>query len=207
MVQHPFRYLVFLNLFLISGLRKGANILIWRHASGQTARAAASAILLIPILFLASCSADTPPAPTVTIGFIEGTPTPTIEVFARGRPLMAAALVEPSGRMTVAGTIERDVIYSNGNYGYGPSVGVGVGGGSWGGNSWRGAGVGVGVPIGGPSYAPSQPTDVRQRARIVVPDMADYRANWERIIVRVTFGTDPANSEIADIPAPAPGGR
>ena len=52
-----------------------------------------------------------------------------------------------------------------------------------------------------------EPVETRMRARITVPDMAAYRGNWERSIVRVTFGTDPANSETADIPAPPPGGR
>ena len=62
------------------------------------------------------------------------------------------------------------------------------------------------MPLGGgPTSA--APPELRLRTRIVVPDIAAYRANWERTIVRVTFGTDPANQEIADIPAPAPGGR
>jgi hypothetical protein len=157
---------------------------------------------------LSACAGDSPSAasrPTVVIGFIAGAPTPTIEVYARGRPLMSAALVEPTGRITPSSPIERDIPMSGG-YGYGPSVGVGVGGGSWSGGRAVGGGVGVGVPIGG-SPPPPLPSELRLRTRIVVPDMADYRSNWERSVVRVIFGTDPANQEIADIPAPAPGGR
>jgi hypothetical protein len=205
MVWYPFRYLVFLKFFLISAVRKQRRASVW--AEFRTSFGAVTAAVALTVL--ASCAGDsqsTAAQPTVTIGFIEGTPTPTIEVFSRGRPLAGAVLIEPSGRQTAAPVVERDTVYADPyGYGYGPSVGVGVGGGSWNGGSWRGGGVGLGMPLGG-GGAP-QPVQTSMRARITVPDMAFYRANWEKTIVRVTFGTDPANNVIADIPAPAPGGR
>jgi hypothetical protein len=203
MVWYPFRYLVFLKLLLISADRKWRNAPIWAGS-----RASFGLLTALAITVLASCASESQSTaqPTVTIGFVDGTPTPTIEVFSRGRPLAGAVLVEPSGRQTAAPVVERDTVYADPyGYGYGPSVGVGVGGGSWNGGSWRGGGVGLGMPLGG-GGAP-QPVQTSMRARIAVPDMAFYRANWEKTIVRVTFGTDPANNVIADIPAPAPGGR
>jgi hypothetical protein len=204
MVSYPFRYLDLLKHSLISAVRTRRIAPVW-PAFGPFFGAATVALCV-----LASCAGESPStatAPTVTIGFIDGTPTPTIEVFARGRPLAGAVLIEPSGRQTAAPVVERDTVYASDpyGYGYGPSVGVGVGGGSWNGGSWRGGGVGLGMPLGG-GGAP-QPVQTSMRARIAVPDMAFYRANWEKTIVRVTFGTDPANNVIADIPAPAPGGR
>jgi hypothetical protein len=209
MVRYPFRYLVFLKFLLIAAPSWRRNASFCAASVRNGLRPLGLIAALSTALLLSACAADsssTGSRPTVVIGFIAGAPTPTIEVYARGRPLISAALVEPSGRITTSGPIERDLPMSSGGYGYGPSVGVGVGGGSWGGGRAVGGGVGVGVPIGG-SPPPPLPSEIRLRTRIVVPEMADYRSNWERSVVRVTFGTDPANQEIADIPAPAPGGR
>lgn len=207
MVQSLFRYLVFLKFFLIpaaDGYGKpsvrarfaGSNYLLLRQVS-----ALAGALLLV------ACDTPAKPAPsTVVIGFIAGAPTPTIEVFTRNRPMLSAVLVEPTGRATPSGPIERDVPMYTDGYGYGPTIGVGVGGSSWNGGRAVGGGVGIGMPLGGGPTS-SAPPELRLRTRIVVPDIATYRSNGERTIVRVTFGTDPANQEIADIPAPAPGGR
>jgi hypothetical protein len=210
MATYPFRYIVFLKFLLISASFRRRDASVWAASTPKRHHPWGQVAALSLALLLAACAGDSPSAssqPTVTIGFVEGTPTPTIEVFARGRPLSAAVLIEPTGRQTAAGVIERDTIYAADpyGYGYGPSVGVGVGGGSSNGGSWRGGGVGLGMPLGG--GAAPQPVETRQRAHIIVPDMVAYRANWERSIVRVTFGTDPANNVIADIPAPAPGGR
>jgi hypothetical protein len=206
-VLRLFRYLDFLNIFLISAVRNRRRTPFWARPHSQRRAHFGAWTAAFALVVLASCAGESAPAqPTVTIGFVEGTPTPTIEVFARGRPLAGAVLIEPSGRQTPAPVVERDTVYADPyGYGYGPSVGVGVGGGSWNGGNWRGGGVGLGVPLGG-GGAP-QPVQTSMRARIAVPDMAFYRANWEKTIVRVTFGTDPANNVIADIPAPAPGGR
>jgi hypothetical protein len=199
LMPYNFRYPVFLKFPLMGP----ALTFFWRRYAVLFAGLIAAALT-------GACTQDGTAGasrPTVTIGFVEGTPTPTIEVMARGRQLAGAVLVEPSGRQTAAGVIERDTIYAADpyGYGYGPSVGVGVGGGGWNGGNWRGGGIGVGVPLGG--GAPPQQVETRMRARITVPDMEAYRRDWERAVVRVTFGSDPANNEIADIPAPAPGGR
>jgi hypothetical protein len=209
MVCYPFRYIVFLKFLLISALIRRRDASVWVDFAASRFRplglmAALSAALLLP-----GCAGDQSYAasrPTVVIGFIAGAPTPTIEVYARGRPLVSAVLVEPTGRVTPSGPVEQDIPMSTG-YGYGPSVGVGVGSSSWNGGRATGAGVGIGMPLGGGYGGPPPPSELRLRTRIVVPDIADYRGNWERSVVRVTFGTDPANQEIADIPAPAPGGR
>jgi hypothetical protein len=208
MARYPFRYLVFLKFLLISAPFRRRDASVWAGSAYNGLRPWGLIAALSTALLLPACAGDSPSAasrPTVVIGFIAGAPTPTIEVYARGRPLMSAALVEPTGRTTPSGPIERDIPMSGG-YGYGPSVGVGAGGGSWNGGRAVGGGVGIGMPLGG-SAAPPMPSEIRLRTRIVVPDIADYRGNWERSVVRVVFGTDPANQEIADIPAPAPGGR
>ncbi len=208
MVRYPFRYFVFLKFLLISALIRGRDASVWGKPASNRIRPLGLTAALSIALLLPACAADSPSAsrPTVVIGFIAGAPTPTIEVYARGRPLVSAALVEPTGRVTPSGPVEQDIPMSTG-YGYGPSVGVGVGTSSWNGGRATGAGVGIGMPIGGGYGGPPPPSELRLRTRIVVPDIADYRGNWERSVVRVTFGTDPANQEIADIPAPAPGGR
>lgn len=208
MVCYPFRYIVFLKFLLMPAPFRRRSSSVWDTLAPNRLRPWGLVAALSTALLLSACAGDSSSAasrPTVVIGFISGAPTPTIEVYARGRPLMSAALVEPTGRTTPSGPIERDIPMSGG-YGYGPSVGVGVGGGSWNGGRAVGGGVGIGVPLGG-APASSAPTELRLRTRIVVPDIAEYRSNWERSVVRVTFGTDPANQEIADIPAPAPGGR
>lgn len=208
MVSMPFRYPVFLKLFLISAEWRTKIASVRRRIAGSRhllLRSTGASALICVLLVACDTPAQTA-RPTVVIGFIAGAPTPTIEVFARNRPMLGAALVEPTGRITPAGPVERDIPMGTGGYGYGPSVGVGVGGGSWGGGRAVGGGVGIGVPLGGGPTS-SAPPDLRLRTRIVVPDIAAYRANWERMIVRVTFGTGPADQEVADIPAPAPGGR
>jgi hypothetical protein len=209
MVRYPFRYIVFLKFLLIAAPFRRRNASVWGKPAARGFRPSGLIAALSIALLLPACAGDSPSAssqPMVTIGFVEGTPTPTIEVFSRGRPLAGAVLIEPSGRQTAAPVIERDTVYADPyGYGYGPSVGVGAGGGSWNGGSWRGGGIGLGMPLGG--GAAPQPVQTSMRARIAVPNMAFYRANWEKTIVRVTFGTDPANNVIADIPAPAPGGR
>ena len=210
MVLHSLGYILHLKYPLMRARARRGAAAIRAGLNRRKPMISKYVLVLAGAFLLTACAAEGPPGgsrPTVTIGFIDGTPTPTIEVFARGRPLAGAVLIEPSGRQTAAPVVERDTIYAADpyGYGYGPSVGVGVGGGSWNGGSWRGGGVGLGMPLGG--GAAPQPVQTSMRARIAVPDMVFYRANWERSIVRVTFGTDPANSEIADIPAPPPGGR
>jgi hypothetical protein len=66
----------------------------------------------------------------------------------------------------------------------------------------------VGVPIGGYGTATVPPGDlVRSRALVLVRDMAAYRGEWERSTVRLKFGNAAGDSTLAEIPAPAPGGR
>ena len=48
---------------------------------------------------------------------------------------------------------------------------------------------------------------VRSRALVIVPDMAAYRRDWERSMVRLKFGDGAGGTTVAEIPAPAPGGR
>lgn len=109
-------------------------------------------------------------------------------------------LVASDGRTANAGPIERDPPRSS-SHGSGirPSVGVGVFGGS--GGSGVGTGLGLGLPLGGSAPPPPEHS---ARARVVIPDPAAYRRDWQDTIVRLRFGTSPDPVTTADIPAPPP---
>jgi hypothetical protein len=79
-------------------------------------------------------------------------------------------------------------------------VGVGVGGGS--GGFGVGTGVGFGFPLGGGYDAPRDGR-VASTAKIRVPDMAGYRAGWQRWTVRVTLGED-GSGRVIEVAAPPP---
>lgn len=130
---------------------------------------------------------------------------PVIDVKASNRqPLASAELVDPTGRVLASAPGQLEPQMPAG-YPFGPSVGVGVFGGS--GGSF-GTGVGVGFPLSGYGTATVPPGEfVRSRAYVLVPDIAAYRQIWQQSLVRLKFGTAPGDLTVADIPAPAPGGR
>ena len=104
----------------------------------------------------------------------------------------------PDGRSAAASQIERDPPRSASGSGVTPSAGVGVFGGS--GGSGIGTGLGLGFPFGG--SAPPPASGHGARARVVIPDPAAYRRDWQNTIVRLRFGTPPEPVTVADIPAP-----
>jgi hypothetical protein len=115
-------------------------------------------------------------------------------------PVRAARLVAPDGSATEAHAIDTERTRgSGGGGGVYPSIGVGVGGGS---NSGVATGVGIGFPIFGGGGGGGRP-EYRSTARIHVPDMAAYRANWQKYELRVTVGEGTDQHQIV-IPAPEP---
>jgi hypothetical protein len=168
-------------------------------------------ILCFSSLLCLAC-ADQPAAPrepSLTVGFADEATVaraggPVIDVKAYNRqPLASAELVDPSGRVlaTAPGQLEPQL---PSGYPFGPSVGFGVFGGSGG---HFGTGVGVGFPLGGGTATVPPGEFVRSRAYILVPDIANYRQIWPQSLVRLKFGTAPGEVTVADVPAPAPGGR
>jgi len=81
-----------------------------------------------------------------------------------------------------------------------PSVGIGGFGSSGGG---FGTGIGLGFPLGG-ATPPSAAGPIRSRTRLTIPDANDYAADWQKAVVRLRFGTPPAELSVADVPAPPP---
>lgn len=114
-------------------------------------------------------------------------------------PVRAARLVAPDGTAIEAHAIDTERrSRGGGGGGFYPSVGVGVGGGSGGVST----GVGIGFPIFGGGGGRAR-TEYDSVARIRIPDLAAYRANWQKYEVRVTLGEGAQQHEVA-IPAPEP---
>ncbi|HEX2116510.1 MAG TPA: hypothetical protein VHM01_19050 [Alphaproteobacteria bacterium] len=168
-------------------------------------------ILLTALALLSACAERTgpPPTPSLTVGFADESTaarlgSPVIEIKAANpQPLVTAELVSAGGNVIAAAPGQLEPQMPAG-YPFGTSIGIF--GGSWGSSS--GGGIGVGVPLGGYGSATvPQGELVRSRALILVPDMASYRRNWENSKVRVKFGNAAGDTSVAEIPAPAPGGR
>ena len=174
---------------------------------------------VLAVLGLAACTeGGAPPQPSITVGFGSETVAarlgaPVIEVkAAHPQTLVTAELVGPDGNVVAAAPGQLEPQWPAG-YPFGPSVGVGVyrgtsSGGRGSGGSVSGGGVGVEVPIGGRGYATVPEGDlVRSRAHVLVQDMEAYRRQWERAKVRLTFNNAAGDRTVAELPAPAPGGR
>ena len=115
-------------------------------------------------------------------------------------PVRAARLVAPDGSGVEAHAIDTERrSRGGGGGGFYPSVGVGVGGGS---NSGVSTGVGIGFPIFGGGGGRAR-EEFQSVARIRLPDVAAYRANWQKYEVRVTLGEGADEHEVV-IPAPEP---
>ena len=168
------------------------------------------AAVAVPLLGACADRSGPPPTPSLIVGFANDSTaarlgSPVIEIRAANpQPLATAELVSAGGTVIASapGQLEPQV-----PAGYSPfGASIGVFGGSWGSSS--GGGVGIGVPIGGYGAATVPPGDlVRSRALILVPNMESYRRTWENSMVRVKFGSAAGDSSVAEIPAPAPGGR
>jgi hypothetical protein len=148
---------------------------------------------MVVALLLAGCAgAEGPPQPRVMVIYL---PSPAaIEVSVLGPALASALLVDAEGRATAAETImvERDPIAASPS----PDIGVGVFGGSRG-------GVGTGVFVGVPILGPARTERSSSRARVPLPDLEAYRAQWRTSVLRLTFAGARGVGPI-DVPAPEP---
>jgi hypothetical protein len=110
-----------------------------------------------------------------------------------------AVLVAPDGTEIAAYRIERDRESSTSRYDDSPSAGVGVGGGSGG----FGVGVGIGIPLGGGSESYVR---YETEAKIRLPDMAAYRADWPkwRLRIHLPKDEDGAPARTIEMAAPPP---
>ncbi len=160
------------------------------------------------LLGLAGCSgtdggsSTTPPPRSISVSYVDSDSTPAVAaVVSHPQPLASMELVAPDGRSAAAAQIERGPPRSSSSTGLRPSVGVGVFGGSGGGG--MGTGLGLGVPLGG-GASPPPASGHDARARVVIPDPAAYRRDWQNTLVRLRFGSAPEPVTIADIPAPPP---
>jgi hypothetical protein len=111
-------------------------------------------------------------------------------------PLDHAELVAANGRFVRSDPVQPDAPTGGGVR---PSFGIG-GFGSSGGSF--GTGVGIGFPLGG--SPPPPPNPLRFHARVPIPDRDEYQRDWQRMIVRLYFGTPPGTQSTAEVPAPAP---
>ncbi len=171
----------------------------------STNRGAFVSLCTLSLLGLVGCgnttSSTAPAAPSISVSYVDSNATPAVAVVAtHPQTLVSVELVSPGGQATVAPQIERDPPRSSSGSGLTPSIGVGVFGGSGGG---IGTGLGLGFPLGGSSPPPPAPGHA-SRARVAIPDPADYRRDWQNYIVRLRFGTAPEPVTVADLPAPQP---
>ena len=115
-------------------------------------------------------------------------------------PVLAARLVAPDGTTTEAHAIDTERhATGGGGGGFYPAVGVGVGGGS---NSGVSTGVGIGFPIFGGGGGGGR-LEYESVARIRIPDLAAYRASWQKYEIRAMLGEGGSEHEVV-IPAPEP---
>jgi hypothetical protein len=110
-------------------------------------------------------------------------------------PLASAELVTPDGRFVRTDAIQRETLRGGGG---GSSIGIG-GFGTSGGSF--GTGVGIGFPLGGSSAAPGM---IRSRAHLAIPDGEEYRRDWQRMVIRLRYGTPPAELNTVELLAPPP---
>ena len=163
-------------------------------------------IACLALVALAACASDKdhaaaePPKPDYLASFApEAADLLLIEVRDED-PVLAARLVAPDGTAVEAHAIDSERhATGGGGGGFYPSVGVGVGGGS---NSGVSTGVGIGFPIFGGGGGGGR-LEYESVARIRIPDLAAYRANWQKYEIRAMLGEGGSGHEVV-IPAPEP---
>jgi hypothetical protein len=170
------------------------------------------ALLLPFVVALAACASGSGEAPagpapgSIIARFPPGDARDVLQVTVSDRlAARAVELVGPNGLVAPAYTIESQQATRTepgyGGWGFGPTVGLGVGGGSRG----VGSGIGLTLPLGGMG-APSTTTVVDQtvtNAFVRIPDLNDYRQNWQAYKIRLQLGTAP-NIRFITIDAPPP---
>jgi len=110
-------------------------------------------------------------------------------------------LVLPDGSSTDAYQLDREFIHATDTGSTGVNLGVGVSGGS---SSGVQPSFGIGFPIFGGTPNSPQRDEVHSKALIRVPDMAAYRASWQRMILRITLGEKSVSPRKMEMAAPAP---
>jgi hypothetical protein len=156
---------------------------------------------------LAACTdespAPSPPSrPSFTAGFLAGS-ADTVEVTLEDRqPIEKAELRAPDGTTLAADGISADrTVTSQDQDGLG--IGVTAQGGS---SDPLQTDVGVSLPLFG-TKQPSPAESYASRALIRIPDMAAYRAGWQRWKLRLLLGSPTGTERKAELPAPRPPGE
>jgi hypothetical protein len=137
----------------------------------------------------------------VTARFVAGKPD-LIEVSIRdAQPADHVELVAPDGAATAAYQLDRERVTMAPTAPTGVQWGFGISGGSSSGVQPR---LGVGIPIFGQPSPPTPREEMLSTARIKVPDMAAYRAQWRHWVIRILFGTEGPSPRKMEMAAPAP---
>ena len=156
---------------------------------------------------LTACAGEGPPPapaarPTFTAGFLPGS-ADTVEVTLEDRqPIEKAELLAPDGTALAADRVSADrTVTSEDQDGLG--IGVIAEGGS---SDPLQTDVGVSLPLFG-TRQPSPAEAYASRALIRVPDMAAYRAGWQRWTLRLLLGSPTGTERTVELPAPRPPGE
>jgi hypothetical protein len=137
----------------------------------------------------------------VTTRFLSDRPN-TIEVSIQdAQAADRVQLVMPDGSAVDAYQLDREFTHATDTGSTGVSLGVGVSGGS---SSGVQPSVGFGFPLFGGTPQSPQRDEVNTKARILVPDMAAYRANWQHAILRIYLGEKSISPRKMEMAAPAP---
>ncbi|HWA43754.1 MAG TPA: hypothetical protein VHA10_11125 [Hypericibacter adhaerens] len=137
----------------------------------------------------------------VTARFLIDRPQ-TIEVSIRdAQPADRVQLVAPDGSVIDAYQLDREFIQATESGPSGFNMGVGVSGGS---SSGVQPSFGIGFPIFGSAPRSPQRDEVQTKALIRVADMAAYRANWQKMVLRMYMGEKSVSPRKMEMAAPAP---
>jgi hypothetical protein len=137
----------------------------------------------------------------VTARFLSDQPD-TIEVSIRdAQAADRIQLVAPDGMITDAYQVDREFLRATDSGYSGFNLGVGVSGGS---SSGVQPAFGIGFPIFGGAPNSPQRDEVHTKALIRIPDMAAYRANWQRMVLRIYLGEKSASPRKMEMAAPPP---
>jgi hypothetical protein len=173
--------------------------------SASCIRLLLAAALATPLAVgLAACADESPaPAPpsrpTFTVSFLAGS-ADTVEVTLEDRqPMEKAELLAPDGTTLAAERVatDRTVVRQDQD---GLGIGIAAEGGS---SDPVHTDVGVSLPLFG-TEQPSPAESYASRALIRIPDMAAYRADWQRWTLRLLLGSPTGTERKVELPAPRP---
>ena len=177
------------------------------------------ALVISFVVALAACASgnEQPAAPapgSITARFPPDGARDIIQVTVLGRlPARAVELIGPNGLVAPAYTLDSeqasrtDSTYRN--WGSRPSIVGGFGSGGFRGGGFDSSGYGTGMSLTFPIVilgAPSTTTtmdDTVTNAFVRIPDVIDYRLNWQAYRIRLELGTAP-DLRVITIDAPAP---